>query len=211
MGSSSALRALITNSENAYILGLWCADGYHRTSSIGLTNVDRRLTNRFAAYLKRSFLKDRIKWQVYYPPGKKPVGVDVPMQPLRKAKQIVYRPYVNSRPLLRLFQKAEQDIDLLPRKYILAYFAGRFDGDGSIDKNLRNDLRIVYSNKSEADADQRLLTKLNRYHAKVYHYRTAQTYVLYISRYDATQFLHDIALYSVRAQSLLPRRDLVAS
>lgn len=30
------------NEEAAYILGLWCADGSHRTSSSGLSPVDAR-------------------------------------------------------------------------------------------------------------------------------------------------------------------------
>src|SRR3989344_3850056 len=210
VGSSSALHELITNSECAYILGLWCADGHHRTSSIGLTNVDKRLADRFASYLETQLPKERLKWQVYYPPGQRPQGLKVPMQPLYKAKQIVYRPYVNSRPLLRLFQTAEQQIVRLPKKYILAYFAGRYDGDGSVDKNLRSDLRIAYSNRPEAETDQKLLQRLSCYQTRVYNYRRAATYVLYVSRYNATQFLHDIAPYSTIVQSLLPRRDLVA-
>lgn len=207
VGSFSELNTLITNHESAYILGLWCADGHHRTSSIGLTNVDRRLAKRFASYLRTLFPRKRLKWQIYYPLGHKPRGLNVPMQPLRKAKHVVYRPYVNSRPLLRLFQAAEQQASKLPRRFILAYFAGRFDGDGSVDKNLRNDLRIVYSNKAEAEVDQRLLQKLDHYQTSVYHYRGARTYVIYVSRYDANQFLHDIAPYSVIVKSLLPRRD----
>lgn len=118
VGSFDELHSLVTNSENAYILGLWCADGHHRTSSIGLTNVDRRLASRFATYLETTFPKQRIKWQVYYPLGKKPCGWNVPMSPLAKATKIVYRPYVNSRSLLRLFQKAEQQVIALPKKNI---------------------------------------------------------------------------------------------
>lgn len=211
VGSLSELRTLVTNSENAYILGLWCADGHHRTSSIGLTNIDRRLSDRFAAYLGTILPKERIKWQIYYPPGQKPAGwQNASLSPLFKAKQVVYRPYVNSRPLLRLFQKAEQQVHALPKKYVLPYFAGRYDGDGSIDKDLRSDLRIAYSNNKEAKTDQVLLDKLRCYETRVYHYKSARTYVLYISRYDANQFIHDIASYSMLAKSLLPRRDLVA-
>lgn len=208
VGSSSELHSLVTDSENAYILGLWCADGHHWTSSIGLTNVDKRLADRFVRYLEKLFPRERIKWQIYYPPGQKPSGVDLPMQPLSKAKQVAYRPYVNSRPLLRLFQKAESQVSDIPKKYILAYFAGRYDGDGSVDKDLRSDLRIAYSNRAEAKVDQTLLKRLKRYKARVYHYRSAKTYVLYVSRYDANRFLRDIAPYSVLVKALLPRRDL---
>lgn len=208
VGSSSELLSLVTDKESAYILGLWCADGHHWTSSIGLTSIDSRLADRFVNFLEKLFPKQRIKWQIYYPLGNKPKGISAPMQPLKKAKHIVYRPYVNSRPLLRMFRAAEKQVGCLPQKYIIPYFAGRYDGDGSVDKNLRNDLRIVYSNEVEAKLDQFLLAKLSRYKTQVYHYKSARTYVLYISRYSAKRFLQDIAKYSVIVSTLLPRRDL---
>lgn len=211
VGSSSEVQKLITDSESAYIVGLWCADGYHRTSSLGLTTVTKVLADRFVHYLGNLFPKERIKWQIYYPPGQKPVGMNLPMQPLGKAKHLVYRPYVNSRPLLRLFQNVEQHIGELALQYIPAYFAGRFDGDGCVNKNLRNDLRITYSNKSEAEVDQKLLAKFKGYTTRVYYYRMSHAYNLYVSRYDATHFLQTIAPYSVKVQSLLPRRDLATS
>lgn len=211
MGSLNELDTLITNCESAYIFGLWCADGYFWSSSIGITNVDRPLVNRFARYLETMFPEERIKLRTYYPPGQKPNGIVGPAYPMRLAKQVAYQLYVNSRPLLRLFQKAERNVALLSTEYILAYFAGRFDGDGSVDKNLRNDLRIVYSNKEEAITDQNLLTKLNCYKTRVYHYKGARTYVLYVCRNDAGQFLHSIAPYSMKVQTFLPRRDSVRS
>ena len=58
--------------------------------------------------------------------------------------------FVNSRPLLREFISAKNNLDALRGiKVIRAYIAGRFDGDGSLDKNLRNDCRIVYGRKTE--------------------------------------------------------------
>lgn len=209
VGSLNELHTLITNCESAYIFGLWCADGYFWSSSIGITNVDRKLVDRFARYLGTLFPKERIKLRTYYPQGQKPRGIVSPAYPMRLAKQIAYQLYVNSRPLLRLFQSVESNVELLPNEYILAYFAGRFDGDGSVDRNLRNDLRIVYSNKEEATTDQRLLAKLNRYKTRIYYYKGARTHILYVSRNDAKQFLHDIALYSMKAQTFLPRRDSV--
>lgn len=211
VGSLNELHTLITNCESAYIFGLWCADGYFWSSSIGITNIDRKLIDRFAQYLKTLFPKERIKLRTYYPQGQKPCGIVSPAYPMRLAKQIAYQLYVNSRPLLRLFQKAERDVKLLPNEYILAYFAGRFDGDGSVDKNLRNDLRIVYSNQEEAMTDQRLLARLNCYKIRVYHYQGARTYILYVSRNDAERFLHDILPYSMKVQTLLSRRDLFAA
>lgn len=208
VGSLSGLHALVTDSEAAYIFGLWCADGYYWSSSIGITNVDRTLVNRFAQYLGKLLPRERIKLRVYHPRGKAPRVGTVPTYPMRLAKQVAYQLYVNSRPLLRMFQQAETQVAALPTKHIMAYFAGRFDGDGSVDKNLRSDLRITYSNRAEAAADQSLLAKLGRYGTCVYHYRGARTYILYVRRTSAEQFLHDIAPYSVKVQTLLPRRDL---
>lgn len=202
VGSSNELHTLITNCESAYIFGLWCADGYFWSSSIGITNVDRKLVDRFARYLETLFSKERIKLRTYYPLGQKPRGVSGPAYSMRLAKQVAYQLYVNSRPLLRLFEAAERNVALLPIEYILAYFAGRFDGDGSVDQNLRNDLRIVYSNKEEAETDQSLLAKLNRYNTRVYHYKGARTHILYVSRNDAEQFLHDIRPYSMKVQGI---------
>ena len=53
--------------EKSYILGLWCADGYHRTSSIGLSNIKTKLIQRFAKYLRNLFDEDRLRLRVYIP------------------------------------------------------------------------------------------------------------------------------------------------
>lgn len=210
VGSLSALTTLITNNESAYILGLWCADGYFWSSSIGITSVDQKLIDRFSAYFATLLPKERQKIRVYYPVGQKPRNSGPSTYTMRLAKQVAYQLYVNSRPLLRLFQQAEKEVLALEPKYIMAYFAGRFDGDGCINPNLRNDLRISYSNQAEAETDQSLLHRLGVYKTRVYRYRTSMTYVLYVSRYNAYQFIQAIAPFSVKAQSLLPRRDLVA-
>ena len=83
---------------------------------------------------------------------------------------------------------------------ISAYFAGRFDGDGSVDKNMRNDCRIVYSNEKEAKVDQKLLEKIGIKNTKVYHYASARTYCLYVSRYESERFLEYIKPYSIKLQ-----------
>lgn len=203
-----SLSELLNDSESAYILGLWCADGYYWSSSIGITNVDWKLVKRFSDFLEKFFPKERIKLRVYHPLGKESGVVASVKYPMRLAKQVAYQLYVNSRPLLRLFQHAESKVATLPTKNIMAYFAGRFDGDGSIDKNLRNDLRIVYSNLAEAKRDENLLAKIGNFKTKVYKYRKARTYVLYISRHCARSFFDGISPHSLKAKSLLPRRDL---
>ncbi|MDP2587569.1 MAG: LAGLIDADG family homing endonuclease [bacterium] len=199
----SSLLALVTDSEAAYIFGLWCADGYYRSSSIGITNVDKRLIDRFARFLRRHLPEDRMRMRIYHPIGIAP-KVDVPTYPMRRARQVAYQYYVNSRPLLRLFQNAEQEVAQLPKKWIMAYFAGRFDGDGSVADDRRRDLRITYSNRKEAETDLVLLEQLCLHKATVYQYKAARTFVLYISRTSATAFVTQIRPWSVKLQNVAP-------
>ena len=177
-----------SNERDAYILGLWCADGYWWASSIGLSNTDPELIKIFKNFLKRFFPDNRIKFDRYHL-------------------------FVNSRPLLREFISAKNRLDdLKDVKVIRAYLAGRFDGDGSIDKNLRNDCRIVYGKKNEAELDKEILRKIGINNVKIYYYRTSKTFCLYISRYEAEKFLKNISPYSMKLQKLVlaPRRDLVS-
>jgi hypothetical protein len=179
------------NSKDAYILGLWCADGYHRTSSIGLTSVDEELISVFQIFLKRGFLENRIKMRVYSSDGS--TGYQI-----KKAKRHAYQIYVNSRPLLRLFQEARKN----PKKYLSqknypSYFAGRFDGDGSVAKDGKSDLRIAYGDRKEAVMDAKLLKEIS-FSPSIYHYRKAKTYVIYISRLEAYKFLNLIKPYRLR-------------
>ena len=187
VGSTSTNFCNFFSSEkDAYILGLWCADSYWWTSSIGLSNTDPDLVEIFRKFLKRFFLGNRIKFNRNHL-------------------------FVNSRPLLREFISAKNRLDdLKDTKIIRAYLAGRFDGDGSIDKNLRNDCRIVYGRKSEAEKDKEFLKKIDISNVKVYYYKTARTFCLYISRYEVKKFLESISPYSVKLQKLVlvPRRDL---
>lgn len=176
-----------SNEKDAYILGLWCADSYWWASSIGLSNTNRDLIEAFRKFLTRLFPKNRIKFNRNHL-------------------------FVNSRPLLREFISAKNNLDdLKDTKIIRAYIAGRFDGDGSIDKNLRSDCRIVYGRKKEAEKDRDLLKRIGIRNVKVYYYRTAKTFCLYISRYETKKFLQNIMPYSVKLQKLVlvPRRDLV--
>ena len=108
-----------SNEKNSYILGLWCADSYWWSSSVGLSNTNQDLIKKFREFLERYFPEKRIKFTNNHL-------------------------FVNSRPLLREFVYAKNNLSGLKKsKIIKAYIAGRFDGDGSIDKNLRNDCRIV--------------------------------------------------------------------
>lgn len=187
----------VNNSIASYALGLWCADGYHRTSSIGLSNIDRILIARFKKFLKGLFPDTRIKQRIY------PIG--------GKRKHVAYHMYVNSRPLLREFRNARNRIsDLKKVEVIGAYFAGRFDGDGSIAFDLYRDCRIVYGNQKEAEIDYQLLEKVGFSCLRIYQYRKARTWVLYISRKEVKRFLELIKPTSSKLQKLVfvPRRDL---
>ena len=128
---------------------------------------------------------------------------------LRKSVEPTIHVYVNSRPLLRTFVKARGTVEILSGKNINAYFAGRFDGDGSIAKDLRSDCRIVYTNSEEVRIDQKLLQKIGITETNVYEYKRAHTHCLYIFRTQSTQFVDLIREYS-RTQKLVsvPSRDL---
>ena len=38
----------------------------------------------------------------------------------------------------------------IPHRYLLAYLAGRIDGDGHVDSKHRSGIRIAYANKQDA-------------------------------------------------------------
>lgn len=174
-----------SDKKDAYILGLWCADSYWWSSSIGLSNTDPDLIEKFKNFLKKHFPEDRIRFNNHHL-------------------------FVNSRPLLREFRRAKDNLHRLKTaKVIRPYFAGRFDGDGSIDKNLRNDCRIVYGKRSEAEMDKKILQKIDVTNTKIYYYKSANTFCLYVSRYEANKFLENIFPYSIKLQKLtfVPRRD----
>lgn len=184
--------------DDAYIIGLWCADGYHRTSSIGISNTDFDLVKKFREFFLKIFPEDRIKLRIYNPD-----------KFIRRTK--AYHLYVNSRPLLKKFRKFKDNATkLININLILPYMVGRFDGDGSVAKDFYRDCRIVYSNKEEAENDLALMKLLDFQKMKIYNYRTAKTFCLYFSRLETNKFLSLIYPYSIRLQksAFAPRRDL---
>jgi hypothetical protein len=176
-----------------------------------LSNINFNLIQHFAKYLLKSFPKERLRLRVYmpesytlpFPSGLGKICEKISCLKASKAKHISYHIYVNSRPLLRRFREMKADLDI-PANKIIPYFAGRFDGDGSVASDFRRDLRIVYGNIHEAISDQKLLKKIRSYKTKIYCYRKAKTYCLYVSRYDAKNFLHDILPFSRREKFLAP-------
>ncbi len=91
--------------------------------------------------------------------------------------------------------------------------AGRFDGDGSIGKDFYRDCRIVYGTKKEAEQDLEFLKALDLEKSKVYEYKAAKTFCLYISRLETRTFLSLLYPYSLRLQKsvFVPRRDLITT
>lgn len=205
------------NQHHAYFLGLWCADGYHRTSSIGLSNINEELILKFSNFLTELLNKDRLRLRVYHHNkielnSSLPVSIEkISHLMSRKSKHTAYHIYVNCRRLLREFKKAKEETKEFENESIgWAYLAGRFDGDGSVDKNLRNDLRIVYSTFDDASKDYELIKFLGIKNVKIYRYRTSSTYCIYVYRIDSKLFLEKIYSYSSKLQKLefVSRRDL---
>ena len=156
---------------------------------MGISNVDIELYKPFREYFLKFFPQERIKFNRNHL-------------------------FVNSRPLLREFIAAKQKIsEMSGEKIISAYFAGRFDGDGSIDKDMRKDCRIVYGKRDEAETDKILLEKIGIANTKIYFYKSANTFCLYVSRFESKNFLNKILPYSIKLQKLVsvPRRDLVSA
>ena len=193
--SSTSFCNFPRSTEDYYILGLWCADGYHWTSSIGLSNIDLSLIQKFRSFLSGLFPKDRIKLDQYKTGKRKYVG---------------YKLYVNCRPLLRIFKEFKDNSQrkINNSEDIKAYMAGRFDGDGCISKDLKRDCRISYGNEIDAKLDAGLLKEIDII-PKIYRYRTSNTFVIYISRFDINKFTNGISPYSIKLQKLVlgSRRD----
>ena len=212
---------LLSDPQLAYILGLWCADGYQRTSSIGLSNSDNDLLVLFSKFLLRILPEDRLRIRAYHPikikrpklPDKlSAITQNIAYYPLEKARQISCHVYVNSRPLLRVFNEAKKNVHQIYQKVIIPYIAGRFDGDGSVDRLRDRDFRIVYGNYEEAKTDQSLLRKIGINNVKIYHYSIAKTFCLYVSRYETAKIIKLLMPFSVYLQkrlAFISRRDLV--
>lgn len=208
--------------KKSYILGLWCADGYHRTSSIGISTTNIRIVNIFYNFLLNLFSKERIKLKLYYPLVSSTEGESVWFKKVGKlfrnfspkATALAHHLYVDSRPLLRSFRQARSMIEVMNGQEIIsAYFAGRFDGDGSLAFDGVSDCRIVYTTFEEAELDKKLLGRLSIVNCNIYSYKKAKTFCLYIYVSDVPQFLSQIQKYSIKLQerAFIPRRDLVIS
>lgn len=200
-----------------YILGLWCADGYYWSSSVGISSVSVPLVKRFADWLLLAFPQERLRLRVYLPIGASDLHYDQKLASLvdklsvcsmKKCRQPAYHLYVNSRPLLREFLVAKLAIADLEVNQIPAYMAGRFDGDGSMNASSIEEFRITYTTSEEAEADQRLLRKLGVEGTRVYRYEHANTYVLYVKKAEVPRLIALLQPHSEKLRDLFPpRRD----
>lgn len=214
--SSTSFCNFYGNHNHSYALGLWCADGYHRSSSIGLSNINRELIEKFRVFLVNIFPSDRLRLRIYKPEisleDSSDFGINkISVLSSKKARYIAYHVYVNSRPLLREFKGAKQkEKSFVNYENGWAYIAGRFDGDGTIGKDLKRDLRISYSTFDDANKDVSLLNYLGL-NPKIYRYETSHTFVIYIPRPESRIFVENCLTHSVRLQKLVleSRRDLI--
>lgn len=190
-----SLSNFLTYPLEAYILGLWGADRYFRTSSIGLSNTNVRLLERTLLFLLIRFPRDRIRLRVYgdFVPNTLR-GYNTSFCKGSKNVKSAYHLYVNSRPLVREYFDALSNRNLLHSSVVYAYFAGRFDGDGCISHNGNPLCRIVYKNLFELKKDMSLLTEIK---TSVYKYEKANTYCLYFSERTLSVFLDRISPYSI--------------
>lgn len=176
-----------------YILGLWLADGYWSSSSVGLSSINPFLLDKFRKFFNRVSPDHPIKERLYKPK----LG--------EKRKHTAVHLYINSRVLTREFIKWKQNIPLpIPSNFIPAYLAGRIDGDGHVDRKYRTGIRIAYSSKEDASRDLGMFNKLGENPASLYHYKAANTWVLYLRKKFLSQITPSLQKYCWK---LLPRRD----
>lgn len=183
MGNTVGSKFFFSTAEDFYILGLWLADGYWRSSSIGLTSVNSQLIERFKKFLSRIAPSYSIKMRTYEVTGN------------NKRKQVAFQVYINNRPLTRLFMSYKTGVLQISNQHLLAYLAGRIDGDGHVDTKHRSGIRIAYSSNEDAFRDQELF---GNYNMSLYQYKAAKTYVLYLKKEFRDTISKDIGKYSLK-------------
>lgn len=183
MGNTVGSKFSFKTAEDFYILGLWLADGYWRSSSIGLTSVNPKLINRFVKFFLRVSPDHLIKKRIY----------EVKKEDKRRQK--AFQVYVNNRPLTRLFMSTKTGVLNIPSRYLTAYLAGRIDGDGHVDTKHRSGIRIAYSSFNDASRDQKMFGVANM---SLYHYKAANTFVLYLKKHYRDNILNKTKISSIK-------------
>jgi hypothetical protein len=191
----------VRDADEAYALGLWCADGYWWSSSVGLSNVEPELLLRFARYLSHALEPDRMRLRIYAEDEDRAdkrlleLTSHVSWCKPSKMRRTAYHLYVNSRPLLRRFQELRLHVEELALRFLGPYLAGRFDGDGC----LGNTIRIAYTKVMEANLDRLLLSRAEVRTSLLY-YAKANEYCIYVHRSEVDVFLELIKNYSWKVQ-----------
>lgn len=183
MGNTVGSKFFFKTAEDYYILGLWLADGYWRSSSIGLTSVNPKLILRFESFLRRVSPTHEVKKRIYVVDG------------IQKRKQEAVQVYINSRLLTRSFMQFKTGAFYIPPSLLPAYLAGRIDGDGHIDTKHRSGIRIAYSSKEDALRDLMFFGETN---LSLYQYKSAGTFVLYLKKAYRDTVLHELCKYSIK-------------
>jgi intein/homing endonuclease len=183
MGNTVGSKFVFRTTEDFYILGLWLADGYWRSSSIGLTSVNPKLIDKFNKFLLRVAPSHPIKKRIYE------------VREGNKRKQTAFQVYINNRPLTRMFMATKTGVLNVPSDKLLAYLAGRIDGDGHIDTKHRSGIRIAYSSNDDAKRDQQMFGDTN---VSLYQYKAAGTYVLYLKKHYRERISKEIKRFSIK-------------
>lgn len=183
MGNTVGSKFFFQTAEDYYILGLWLADGYWRSSSIGLTSVNLDLINIFENFLLKIAPSYPIKKRFYE------------VKEGDKRKQLAVQVYINNRPLTRLFMSFKTGDLHVPEPFLPAYLAGRIDGDGHVDTKHRSGIRIAYSSFDDALRDQIMFGNINM---SLYQYKAAKTYVLYLKKKFREKVCEELKKYSLK-------------
>lgn len=179
--------------KDYYCLGLWLADGYWRSSSVGLSSTNEIFLSEFRKFLIRMSPTHLLKENVYFPK----LGT--------KRKLVAKHVYINSRPLTRyLMSFKDSDTLNISHKFLPAYFAGRIDGDGHVDVKHRSGVRIAYSTKKDAIRDLELLKKMDGVPASLYRYKEANTWILYLRKKFLDNIKYEFAKYSLKMKLIAP-------
>ena len=130
--------------EVAYAVGLWKADRCSTAKGVvGLRNKQDALLDAFEKFLKKRGLK--VKWRT--------------IMGFSKTKEV----YTCNSSLRREFESVFLNRNNLGHNGKLSYFAGRIDGDGTVDAKYSH-VRIYYSHKEglEALEDSEILRSMGQ-------------------------------------------------
>ena len=172
-------RVISNNINNSYLLGLFEGDGYTWTGTFGITNRNLHILEKASSILS-SYGDVRI----------------------RKDDRGPYRVCVVSRPLFRIFKQEMKKIKsslVDDYAYISAFFAGKYDADGSRWRKVFK-FKITYGIKKQIDIDKILLEFLG-IESSIRPYKNRNAMDLEISSHNAFHFYEMIKRFSIKMSS----------